>query len=426
MHTAPSIVPPPQPRTALAACLGRLRQRLGRTSLVMLLLCTSIALLLNAFDLHGLGTKLIYSFCIGGCCWLFNESGTLLQAAASDALRRWRGLAASPNGFERGWRGKIWPTLICVVLGPLVGMALADAITGFNSPGLWELNASNSRVTLVITVLGSVITISLISSMERLASARAQAEAAQRLASETQLRLLQSQLEPHMLFNTLANLRVLIGLDARRAQDMLDHLIAFLRATLQASRTGSHPLASEFERTADYLALMAVRMGPRLQVRLDLPDALRSLPVPPLLLQPLVENSIQHGLEPRVEGGRVDVAAHRDGQMLVLTVRDTGIGRSAAASHPAPVPAPLPAPAGSNAARSARAAGGFGLAGTRERLQTLYAGRASLELADAMDADGGTLVTLRLPLDNPAFPDTPAGTPPAPTAATPCPAPHAP
>jgi LytS/YehU family sensor histidine kinase len=133
---------------------------------------------------------------------------------------------------------------------------------------------------------------------------------------------LQSQLEPHMLFNTLANLRVLIGADSVRAQTMLDRLIAFLRATLAASRSGSHSLANEFARIEDYLALMAVRMGPRLAVRIELPDALRALPVPALLLQPLVENAIRHGLEPKVSGGRIEVSAHREADALVLDVRD--------------------------------------------------------------------------------------------------------
>jgi hypothetical protein len=106
--------------------------------------------------------------------------------------------------------------------------------------------------------------VSALSTTERLASARAAAEAAQRQAAEHQLRLLQSQLEPHMLFNTLANLRVLIALDPPRAQAMLDRLIAFLRSTLQASRAGTHTLADEFARLDDYLGLMAVR---RVQAR---------------------------------------------------------------------------------------------------------------------------------------------------------------
>ncbi len=169
--------------------------------------------------------------------------------------------------------------------------------------------------------------------MERLSSARAAAATAQRQAAEHQLRLLQSQLEPHMLFNTLANLRVLIGIDPPRAQAMLDRLIAFLRATLAASRAGTHSLADEFARLDDYLALMAMRMGARLQPVLTLPPALAALPVPPLLLQPLVENSIRHGLEPKVEGGRIEVSAALEGGQLLLTVLDSGVGLAGRCRH---------------------------------------------------------------------------------------------
>src|SRR5690606_23871824 len=129
---------------------------------------------------------------------------------------------------------------------------------------------------------------------------REQLAVAQRDAAEAKLKLLESQLEPHMLFNTLANLRVLIGLDPARAQAMLDQLIAFLRATLSASRAPMHPLSAEFARVADYLELMKIRMGERLVVELTLPDTLVGHPVPPLILQPLVENAIKHGLEPHV------------------------------------------------------------------------------------------------------------------------------
>ena len=134
-------------------------------------------------------------------------------------------------------------------------------------------------------------------------------------------------------------------------------------------------LAAEFERLDDYLALMAVRMGARLQVRLDLPDELRTLPVPPLLLQPLVENSIQHGLEPKVEGGRIEVAATREDKLLVLTVRDSGIGLSGG---------------------PARAGGGFGLSQVRERLATVYGGRARFHLSPA--EGGGALARIEIPL----------------------------
>ena len=183
-----------------------------------------------------------------------------------------------------------------------------------------------------------------------------------------------------MLFNTLANLRVLIGADPPRAQAMLDRLIAFLRSTLAASRGGDHALADEFQRLADYLALIEVRMGPRLQVRLDLPAELRSLPVPALLLQPLVENAVQHGLEPQVAGGRIEVGARREGGTLVLSVRDTGAGLAA---QPALSAAPAPGH-------------GFGVTQVRERLAALHGARATLVLAPAGDAEGGTLAEVRL------------------------------
>jgi LytS/YehU family sensor histidine kinase len=227
----------------------------------------------------------------------------------------------------------------------------------------------------MLTLLASAIAVLTLSLLERLAHARADAEAARRAAAENQLKLLQAQLEPHMLFNTLANLRVLIGIDPPRAQAMLDRLIAFLRATLSASRSSMHPLATEFERIGDYLALMGLRMGSRLQTQLSLPEELQAVGVPPLLLQPLVENSIKHGLEPKVAGGRIEVGAKRDGDMLVLSVLDSGVGLGAAA------------PPGDSR---------FGLQQVRERLSTLYGSRAGLELQDA--AGGGTLACIRLPL----------------------------
>jgi sensor histidine kinase YesM len=186
-----------------------------------------------------------------------------------------------------------------------------------------------------------------------------------------------------MLFNTLANLRVLITLDPPRAQAMLDRLIGYLRATLGASRSDTHPLSVEFALLDDYLALMALRMGARLQVQLDLPESLRALPVPPLLLQPLVENSIRHGLEPKVAGGRVEVRAAAQGDRLLLTVRDTGVGLAASL-----------APADGGALDGS----GYGTGHVAERLDALYGARARFTLRPADDREGGTLAEVNLPL----------------------------
>ena len=372
---------PPAPDTAARAVRQRMRVHLTRSVLVMLAVCLGIAVLLRVLGGGRFQYKLIYSLCIGSACMLLYYATYLALAWLHDRLRAARGLGAHSGPFARGWGGVIVSTASCVVLGPPLGQWLADAVTGLNTPGVYDFTSSSARTTMVISLLATAVLLALLSSMERLATARADAEAAQRQAAEHQLRLLQSQLEPHMLFNTLANLRVLIGLDAAQAQAMLDRLIAYLRATLNASRLSSHPLATEFERINDYLALMAVRMGPRLRVQMELPAELGDLPVPPLLLQPLVENAIKHGLEPHVQGGQVTVTAHTEGQVLVLTVRDTGAGLRLPESS---IPGTQ-----------------FGLTQVRERLATLHGERASLTLQPASDEQGGTLARIRLPLTAP-------------------------
>jgi signal transduction histidine kinase len=395
---------PTDPRTSftghtlLVTAWVRMRQHLARTLGFVALLDLGIALLLTALDGGGFHYKLVYSVCISASCMVLVYATRLGFAWAVDLHGALRGLPPSVAAFG-GWRGVVPGIALAILVGPGSGLWLADRLTGLRSPSLLELGASNTRVTLVLTLLGTAVSVFALSLLERLASARAQAESAQRLAAETQLALLQSQLEPHMLFNTLANLRVLIGLDPPRAQAMLDRLIAFLRATLKASRQPGHPVAAEFEHLADYLALMSMRMGPRLVVQFKLDEAARDLALPPLLLQPLVENAIKHGLEPKVEGGRIEVGAHREGDWLRLTVRDTGVGLGEDLH-----PADGTPPAGS----------AFGLAQIRARLATLYGAAASLTLAPATDAAGGTQATVRLPLAAVAPSAAAGGHPPRP------------
>jgi len=383
MPTKPAAPPAnAAPSTALAAALRRWRGRLPRTLGLLALICLSISLLLWTIDGGRFSIKITYALLIGLSCTLINDSSWMAQAWLHDRLRALRRLPRAPGGFERGWTGVLPSAALCLLLGPLMGQALADAVFGFSSPSLLNLSSANTRITMFVSLLATLTLVVVLNTVERLSAARAQVEAAQRQAAENQLRMLQSQLEPHMLFNTLANLRVLITLDPPRAQAMLDRLIGFLRATLSVSRQDQHPLAAEFRHTEDYLALMAMRMGPRLVVKLHLPEDLGTLPLPPLLLQPLVENAIKHGLEPKVEGGRIEVTAQREGQRLRLQVRDTGVGLGAT----------------SNAASTAGSTG-FGLEQVRTRLATLYGERAALTLDPAVDAEGGALVTLTLPLD---------------------------
>jgi Histidine kinase len=319
-------------------------------------------------------STLTHSVCISVLCWFTIDSGRLIVA-------RWLHRDTAPFAplGEHQWPG--WPWMLGIILvGTVVGFSggslVADWITGTRSPGFLRGSVSEGVSLLMLSLVPGIAITYWFYSREAIASKEAAMQTAQRQAAEHQLKLLESQLEPHMLFNTLANLRVLIGTDPPRAQAMLDQLIAFLRATLSGSRATRHPLRAEFARIGDYLALMQVRMGDRLQSHFDLPEPLADAPVPPLLLQPLVENCIKHGLEPAVAGGRIDLSAAREGTELVLRVRDTGAGLSGAASD------------GTK----------FGLVQVRERLATIYGARASLALQAAGDADGGTLATIRLPM----------------------------
>jgi signal transduction histidine kinase len=318
--------------------------------------------------------NVVQSISIAVCIWLTID---LLRIP----LAAWKHRNSDPNDPRREWPG--WQLMsVAIVVGTFVGYALgaqlAALILGHDSIGLFRGHWRQTMAILLGSLVPGVAITYWFYTRETMAAQEAAVQLAQRQAAEHQLKLLESQLEPHMLFNTLANLRVLIGMDPPRAQAMLDQLIAFLRAMLNGSRESRHPLQAEFARIADYFALMHIRMGDRLQTSFDLPAALGDVAVPPLLLQPLVENSIKHGLEPSVAGGRIDVSASSDNGDLLLQVRDTGAGLSDAQ------------PGGTK----------FGLVQVRERLATLYGARASLTLSNATDNGGGTLAVIRLPMNS--------------------------
>jgi hypothetical protein len=339
-------------------------------------------LLFSTFAHETFVSNLKYSFSITLCIQTLIEAGRYGLAAI--VQRRTAGCEQGQAVAQRPWPG--WPLMapwlvFAVVVGYFAGHALGDQLTGVQRDPF----AFFRNTEVLLPAFGPTFGLALgctwfFYARGRLAMMEARTQTALRAAAENQLRLLVSQLEPHMLFNTLANLRVLIGSDPPRAQAMLDHLNAFLRATLDASRSDSHALSAEFARIGDYLELMQVRMGPRLHATLDLPDALCALPVPPLLLQPLVENAIKHGLEPNVAGGQIEVAARRDGDALILSVRDTGAGLQ---REPADDTQP-----GTH----------FGVRQVRERLAALYGDAARFELTSPADGRGGALATVRVPI----------------------------
>ena len=317
----------------------------------------------------------MYSVCIGSLCWATMEFGRYLIPAKYCHVDPEGG-----RGWPQGWRGLVL-TAVGIAIGFYVGDWLAFQLIGPASPGR-TASSRDSAASLYVTIAAGAIGAYYFHSRGKAAALAAEIAKAERDASEAKLKLLETQLEPHMLFNTLANLRVLITLDPPRAVAMLDRLNGYLRATLAGSRATQHPLAQEFARLADYLELMAVRMGERLRFTLDLPEDLREVPVPPLLLQPLVENAIRHGLEPQVQGGHITVRAYTrpapGGQtLLVLEVADTGAG----------LPAQLPTP---SPGRS------FGLTQVRERLATLHGAAGTLDLIAG--GQGGTTARATFPL----------------------------
>ena len=311
---------------------------------------------------------LVYSLCIGVSTWAFIDLGRFV-------------VGINPQtGWPRAWRGAAL-VAVGMVCGYLIGTSLGEHWFGWSS---WDVKAAGEqRAAWLISLVAGVVISSYFYLQGKSEALQTRVRQVQAEASEAQLRLLLTQLEPHMLFNTLANLRVLVGLDPDRAQQMLDHLIAYLRATLSASQAIEHPLQVEFDRLADYLELMAVRMGSRLSFKLELPPDLRQACIPPLLLQPLVENSIRHGLEPQVAGGSITVSARQEGgaqhPSLVITVADTGVGLQGLKSD-------QPQDRGR----------GFGLTQIRERLRTLYGQAGKLTLCSAEPV--GTLATVQLPL----------------------------
>lgn len=201
----------------------------------------------------------------------------------------------------------------------------------------------------------------------------AERERTARELSESRLRMLRAQIEPHFLFNTLGAVQQLAEQGAPRAAELTASLIAFLRASLSGMRNDSTSLGDDFALVAAYLDVMRTRMGERLRVRLDLPPALAAVRVPSMMLLTLVENAIKHGIEPSLRGGEIHVAAHDEGGKVRIAVSDSGVGLSAEPGH------------------------GDGLQNIRSRLQLAYGNAAGFSLQDG--PDGGAVAAVTIPLD---------------------------
>ena len=307
---------------------------------------TAIALLLTLVSYGNLRDNFVFSHCIGFSVLLIVDAGRRLL-----------------------WHDRSPPTLpmIALVVGAILGGWLGGTFIATLILGQPWNPGDTGGTALAVTAVAGLIGTYFFWTRERTSEI-------ERHSVEAKLKLLQAQIEPHFLFNTLANLDALIQTDPPRARVMLGHLNVYLRATLTASRRERSTLEEEFALLRGYLEVQAIRMGSRLKHTLELPVALAGASVPPMLLQPLVENAIRHGLEPKMEGGEIAVRAGKEQGVLVVTVSDTGVGWQA------------PGSSGT----------GVGLANVRERLAAAYGGQASIQVVD--QPGGGASVALRLPI----------------------------
>ncbi|MCR5886042.1 histidine kinase [Rhizobacter sp. J219] len=305
---------------------------------------------------------------------VFSECVGLTMVACVVLLQRQRRL-------ERLAAGTRWllTGVIAIPVGYLLGHQIAFLLLG--EPMRLVGHQHISLVPILFTVLVGGLGLRHFATREQLAREAAARAEAQHLAVEAQLRLLRTQLEPHMLFNTLANLRGLVREDADRAEAMIDRLIVYLRGTLSASQTESVPLGREFAQLRAYLEIMSLRMGPRLTFRLELPAELEGTQVPPMLLQPLVENAIKHGLEPKVGSARIEVVARATDAGIEIRVDDDGLGLPAP-DHETPEDG---APAGPESSS-------YGLRHVRERLKAVYGPAARLDLERRQPAGVSSIV----------------------------------
>lgn len=204
------------------------------------------------------------------------------------------------------------------------------------------------------------------------ATERANVEALERRLLEAQIAVLQAQVEPHFLFNTLALIGQLIETDPPEAARIHKHLIEYLRSAVpQMRKGGGATLAEQIALSRAYLNIMQARMKERLKVIIEVPAVLNETGFPPMMLQSLVENSIKHGLEPKLEGGQISIRARLADEELIVEVADNGIGFNP------------------------RANDGVGLANIRERLKVLYGGKAQLLIE--VPPHGGTRASIHVP-----------------------------
>jgi sensor histidine kinase YesM len=256
--------------------------------------------------------------------------------------------------------------VLTVAASLVIGVWAGYQVAGFVMRHLYAAILKPNYVHMAVFFVGyaSLITYSfyakyrLEASREAMQQERIERLSMEKKALEGNLRLLQAQIEPHFLFNTLSTVLSLVETDPLKGKAMMEDLIRYLRTSLSRTFPVTTTLGQEIDIVTSYLNIQKIRMGERLGFTIELPDRLRDRPLPPMLLQPLVENAVRHGLEPKIEGGEITIkASERDG-LTRIEVIDTGNG-FARQEQP-----------------------GIGVENIRERMRLLYGERGNLVLEE--------------------------------------------
>ncbi|MEK6744227.1 MAG: histidine kinase [Nitrospirota bacterium] len=330
-------------------------KRFAAWSVLNALINTVIAFIIAGVGLSkGFAVTLIFSQCIGFSIFFSN-------------------LAVLPV-YQRATRLRTQVLIVAaaVIAGSIIGTLLGALANGFRPIQFFQEHFGYfTQVILFALLFGFVISYIFIS-LSVISEEKIKRLEVEKAAMEAELRLVQSQMEPHFLFNTLANVRSLIDSDPRRAGDMLETFVAFLRTSLRTSRERTVPLVQELDVVKNYLDLFTMRMGSRLRYKIELPEALRGVRIPPLLIQPLVENAVKHGLEPSIDGGEVTIAAERADGRIRIKVTDSGVG-----------------------IREAAGGSGIGLDNVRRRLAIMYGELGRLVIEE--NSPSGVKATIEIP-----------------------------
>jgi signal transduction histidine kinase len=247
---------------------------------------------------------------------------------------------------------------------PVVELIFYVASTPAGAPPFWRVPTRAGSFG-ALTFLGMLVSswVAMTALMRERDESTKRAERArgelERQALDARLRLLQAQVEPHFLFNTLANVQALVDVGSPRASPVLASLVSYLRAAVPRLSEPVNRLGQELEMARAYLALMQMRLPDRLEFSVQADAGLERLRCPPTTLLTLVENAVRHGIDPSLDGGRIDVSVQMRGERCVAQVRDTGVGITL----------------GSGGL-------GTGLSTLRERLQLAFAGEADLRLSE--------------------------------------------